>query len=83
MTGTFEGTTEFLADNTIFFKSSISMHSETRFTDRVADRQLLRIFSTPYVERDNALTLIGIAYSVVYSFHIVAFISRKGTFLNR
>ena len=74
MTGTLEGATELLADNAFIFKFPITMHGESGFADRIAHRELLSSLCIPHIERDNAVTLICIAYSIVNGFHIVAFV---------
>ena len=70
----FQRAAVFLTGSSVIEKSSVFVHSKTCFADRVTACKLLVIFSVSLIERNDAITVIQLFYSVVYCFDIIALV---------
>ena len=73
--GAFQRTAVFLTSPSVIGKPSVFVHSKTCFADRVSACKLLVIFSVLLIERNDAITVIQLFYSVVYCFDVIALVS--------
>ena len=78
--GTFKRTAKLLSCTTSVAEFAVAVHSKTGFANNIAAPEFFRILCTEFVKRDKTISVIHITNGVVYSFYIIPFVSKKGTF---
>ena len=59
------------------------MHGKTSLANRIASRERFSGFCAAHIEWDERFPIIDSSNSIVDTFHIVALVGKKGTFLQR
>ena len=83
MRGTLERTAIFLTGSPVVREFTISVHSQSGFTDGGSTGKLCRIFGISLVDRNHTISVVSIMNEVVDCFHIIGFVCNECAFFNR